>query len=176
MLLLFFLMQPVKIIDPHLVSSFFDGFKRAYLHTTLELENKSSWVADCSLNLQVTTEVEGNICLVEHQQTYYISVPPGKVIQHTIPPVSASIIFCMFCCLIIILSHSLLLSSTFSAFISCFLTNHTRYKKLNLMSTTNHLMKYQFHHNLNWWWEMCWVICIRWRGITHISYLGSSEW
>ncbi|XP_020264142.1 mannosylglycoprotein endo-beta-mannosidase isoform X2 [Asparagus officinalis] len=77
---------PVKIIDPHLVSSFFDGFKRAYLHTTVELENESSWAAECSLNLQVTTEVEGNICLIEHHQTYAVSVPPGKVIQYTVPP------------------------------------------------------------------------------------------
>lgn len=77
---------PVKIIDPHFVSSFFDDFKRAYLHTTLELENKSSWLAECSLTLQVTTEVEGNICLVEHLQTHEVSIPPGTVLQYTIPP------------------------------------------------------------------------------------------
>lgn len=88
----FFSMQPVKITDPHLVSSFFDNFKRAYLHITVELENKSSWIAECSLNLQVTTEVEGNICLVEHHQTYDVSISPGKVIQYTVPPVSTFII------------------------------------------------------------------------------------
>ncbi|KAK7836705.1 mannosylglycoprotein endo-beta-mannosidase [Quercus suber] len=60
---------PVKIIDPHLVSSFFDDYKRVYLHATTELENRRAWVAECSLNIQVTTGVEGNICLVGHLQT-----------------------------------------------------------------------------------------------------------
>nr|POE52974.1 mannosylglycoprotein endo-beta-mannosidase [Quercus suber] len=60
---------PVKIIDPHLVSSFFDDYKRVYLHATTELENRCAWVAECSLNIQVTTGVEGNICLVGHLQT-----------------------------------------------------------------------------------------------------------
>ncbi|KAL8159506.1 hypothetical protein V2J09_001043 [Rumex salicifolius] len=32
---------PVKIIDPHLVSTYFDNYKRVYLHTTTELENRS---------------------------------------------------------------------------------------------------------------------------------------
>ncbi|KAK2390389.1 mannosylglycoprotein endo-beta-mannosidase [Trifolium repens] len=49
---------PVKIIDPHLVSSFFDNYKRVYLHATTELENRSSWTAECSLSIHVTTELE----------------------------------------------------------------------------------------------------------------------
>ncbi|GAV63161.1 Glyco_hydro_2 domain-containing protein/Glyco_hydro_2_C domain-containing protein/Glyco_hydro_2_N domain-containing protein [Cephalotus follicularis] len=76
---------PVKIIDPHLVSSHFDNYKRAYLHATTELENKGSWVAECSLNIQVTKEVEGSICLVEHLQTQHVSVPPGAHVQYTFP-------------------------------------------------------------------------------------------
>ncbi|XP_017977372.1 PREDICTED: mannosylglycoprotein endo-beta-mannosidase isoform X2 [Theobroma cacao] len=76
---------PVKIIDPHLVSSFFDHNTRVYLHATTELENKSAWVAECSLNIQVTTELEGSICLVEHLQTQHVSVPPGARIQYTFP-------------------------------------------------------------------------------------------
>ena len=63
-LILYYLMLPVKIIDPHLVSLFFDDYKRVYLHATTELENRRAWVAECSLNIQVTTGVEGNICLV----------------------------------------------------------------------------------------------------------------
>ncbi|RRT40551.1 hypothetical protein B296_00048403 [Ensete ventricosum] len=81
------LMQPVKITDPHLVSSFFDGFKRVYLHTTVGLENRSSRLAECSLSLRVTTELEGNICLVEHLQSYELQIPPGTHIQFTLPPV-----------------------------------------------------------------------------------------
>ncbi|XP_074592020.1 mannosylglycoprotein endo-beta-mannosidase isoform X2 [Curcuma longa] len=77
---------PVKISDPHLVSTFFDNFKRAYLHTTLELENKSSWLAECVLSLQVKIEIEENICLVEHLQSHELSVPPETLIQFTIPP------------------------------------------------------------------------------------------
>lgn len=76
---------PVKLVDPHLVSSFFDNYKRVYLHATTELENRSSWVAECSLNLQVTTELEGGFCLVEHLQTQQVSVPPGKCVQFTFP-------------------------------------------------------------------------------------------
>ncbi|KAF8392455.1 hypothetical protein HHK36_022797 [Tetracentron sinense] len=76
---------PVKITDPHLVSSFFDDYKRVYLHTTTELENKSAWVAECSLSIQVTTELEGNICLVEHLQTQHLSVPPSTQVQFTFP-------------------------------------------------------------------------------------------
>lgn len=76
---------PVKITDPHLVSSFFDNYKRAYLHATVELENKSAWVAECSLNIQVTTELENSICLVEHLRTQHVSVPPGAFLQYTFP-------------------------------------------------------------------------------------------
>lgn len=76
---------PVKIIDPHLVSSFFDGYKRVYLHATTELVNRSAWVAECSLNIQVTTELEGSMCLVEHLQTQHVSIPAGSQIQYTFP-------------------------------------------------------------------------------------------
>ncbi|XP_020108035.1 mannosylglycoprotein endo-beta-mannosidase isoform X3 [Ananas comosus] len=77
---------PVKISDPHLVSSFFDDFKRSYLHTTVELQNQSSWLAECSLSIQVSNELEGNICLVEHLRSYELSIPPSSVVQYTIPP------------------------------------------------------------------------------------------
>ncbi|KAL6959225.1 mannosylglycoprotein endo-beta-mannosidase [Sarracenia purpurea var. burkii] len=75
--------KPVKIVDLHLVSSFFDNYKRAYLHSTTELVNRSSGVAKCSLNIQVTTELEEDICLVEHLQTEQVSIPPGSSIQYT---------------------------------------------------------------------------------------------
>lgn len=80
-------MQPVKMIDPHLVSSFFDNYKRAYLHTTIELVNKSNWVAECSVNIQVGTELEGDIYLVEHLQTQHLSIPAGSQVQYTLPEV-----------------------------------------------------------------------------------------
>lgn len=80
-------MQPVKIIDPHLVSSFFDNYKRVYLHATTELENRSASVAECSLNIQVTTELEGNVCLVEHLQTQHLSIPAGSRVKYTFPEV-----------------------------------------------------------------------------------------
>ncbi|WJX13225.1 mannosylglycoprotein endo-beta-mannosidase [Trifolium repens] len=76
---------PVKIIDPHLVSSFFDNYKRVYLHATTELENRSSWTAECSLSIHVTTELEGNIHLVEQLQTQNISVPAKSQLQYTFP-------------------------------------------------------------------------------------------
>ncbi|XP_054789489.1 mannosylglycoprotein endo-beta-mannosidase-like isoform X2 [Prosopis cineraria] len=76
---------PVKIIDPHLVSSFFDNYKRVYLHATVELKNKSAWTAECSLNIQVTTDVEENIYLVEHLQTQHVSVPAKSRLQYTFP-------------------------------------------------------------------------------------------
>ncbi|GER55392.1 beta-mannosidase [Striga asiatica] len=76
---------PVKIVDPHLVSSFFDDYKRAYLHTTLELVNKSKEVASCSLNIQVGSELDGNIILVEHLHTHHLSIPAGSHVQHTLP-------------------------------------------------------------------------------------------
>lgn len=78
----------MKIIDPHLVSSFFDDFRRSYLHTTVELQNKSSWVAECTITLQVTTELEGNICLVEHLQNSVLTIPAKSDIEYTLPPVS----------------------------------------------------------------------------------------
>lgn len=78
----------MKIIDPHLVSSFFDDFRRSYLHTTVELQNKSSWVAECTVTLQVTTELEGNICLVEHLQNSVLTIPAKSDIEYTLPPVS----------------------------------------------------------------------------------------
>lgn len=85
-------MQPVKIIDPHLVSSFFDNYERAYLHTTTELENRSSWTAECSLSVLVTMELEDSICLVEQLQTQNVSVPAKSRVQYTFPEVSNSIV------------------------------------------------------------------------------------
>ncbi|KAK6159893.1 hypothetical protein DH2020_003274 [Rehmannia glutinosa] len=76
---------PVKIVDPHLVSSFFDNYKRVYLHTTMELANKSDWVAECTLNIQVGTELEGDICTVEHLHTQNLSIPAASQIQYTLP-------------------------------------------------------------------------------------------
>lgn len=81
------LLQPVKIIDPHLVSSFFDNYKRVYLHATIELENRSTCVVECSLNIQVTTELEGNVCLVEHLQTQHLSIPARSRVKYTFPEV-----------------------------------------------------------------------------------------
>ncbi|KAG2695537.1 hypothetical protein I3843_07G017500 [Carya illinoinensis] len=77
--------EPVKVVDPHLVSSFFDNYKRVYLHATTELENNSGWVAQCSLNIQVTIELEGNIFLVEHLVTQHVSIPAGSRVQYTFP-------------------------------------------------------------------------------------------
>ncbi|KAK7828824.1 mannosylglycoprotein endo-beta-mannosidase, partial [Quercus suber] len=76
---------PVKIIDPHLVSSIFYYYKRVYLHYTTELENRSAWVAECSLNIQVTTRVEGNISLEGHILTQHVSIPVGSQVQYTFP-------------------------------------------------------------------------------------------
>lgn len=81
-------MQPVKIIDPLLVSTFSDDYKKAYLHTTTELENRSSLTAECSLSVQVTTELEDSICLVEHLQTQDLSIPANSAVQYTFPEVS----------------------------------------------------------------------------------------
>ena len=91
--MLYYLMKPVKIIDPHSVSLFFDDYKRVYLHATTELENRRAWVGECSLNIQVTTGVEGNICLVEHLLTQHLSFPAGSHVQYTFPEVSDSIHF-----------------------------------------------------------------------------------
>ncbi|KAH6805791.1 glycoside hydrolase family 2 protein [Perilla frutescens var. frutescens] len=76
---------PVKIVDPHLVSTFFDNYTRAYLHTTVELVNKSNSVVDCSVKIQVGTELEGDIFLVEHLQTQHLSIPAGSNILYTLP-------------------------------------------------------------------------------------------
>ncbi|XP_004495730.1 mannosylglycoprotein endo-beta-mannosidase [Cicer arietinum] len=80
-----FITGPVKIIDPHLVSSFFDNYSRVYLHATTELENRSSWTTECSLSIHVTTELEGSIHLVEQLQTQNISVPAKSRVQYTFP-------------------------------------------------------------------------------------------
>lgn len=79
-------MQSVKIVDPHLVSSLFDNYKRVYLHTTTELVNKGAEVAECSLNIQVSTELN-DICLVEQLQTQNVTIPPGACVQYTFPEV-----------------------------------------------------------------------------------------
>ncbi|KAG8363817.1 hypothetical protein BUALT_Bualt19G0061700 [Buddleja alternifolia] len=76
---------PVKMVDPHLVSSFFDNYKRAYLHTTLELVNKSNSIAECTVNIQVGTELEGDIIRVEHLQTQHLFIPAGSHVQYTLP-------------------------------------------------------------------------------------------
>ncbi|KAL9233289.1 hypothetical protein vseg_008310 [Gypsophila vaccaria] len=76
---------PVRIIDPHLVSSFFDDYRRVYLHTATELENRSGWVAECSLNIEVSIEIEGGIHHVQNLQTQHLSIPPGARVQYSFP-------------------------------------------------------------------------------------------
>ncbi|XP_074312296.1 mannosylglycoprotein endo-beta-mannosidase isoform X2 [Silene latifolia] len=76
---------PVKITDPHLVSSFFDDYRRVYLHTTTELENRSGWVAECSLNIEVSIELEGDFCHVQPLPTQHLSIPPGACVQYSFP-------------------------------------------------------------------------------------------
>ncbi|KAK9054795.1 hypothetical protein SSX86_025874 [Deinandra increscens subsp. villosa] len=76
---------PVKIVDPHLVSSFFDDYKRVYLHATADFVNRSDKAADCSLSIQVSTELEGNTFLVENLQTKQLSVPAKSHVQYTFP-------------------------------------------------------------------------------------------
>ena len=83
-----FWLQPVRIIDPHLVSTFFDNYKRVYLHVTAEFENKSTWKADCSVTIQITTELENGVCLVEILHTENVIIPARGVVQHTFKPVS----------------------------------------------------------------------------------------
>ncbi|KAL0797531.1 hypothetical protein Bca101_052705 [Brassica carinata] len=78
--------EPVRIIDPHLVSTFFDNYKRVYLHVTTELENKSTWKADCSVTIQITTELENGVCLVEILHTENVIIPARGQIQHTFKP------------------------------------------------------------------------------------------
>ncbi|KAD3067495.1 hypothetical protein E3N88_35375 [Mikania micrantha] len=76
---------PVKIVDPHLVSSFFDDYKRVYLHSTVDLVNRSDKAANCSLSIQVSTELEGNTILVENLQTKQLSVSANSHAQYTFP-------------------------------------------------------------------------------------------
>ncbi|KAL0697481.1 hypothetical protein Bca4012_053603 [Brassica carinata] len=78
--------EPVRIIDPHLVSTFFDNYKRVYLHVTTELENKSTWKADCSVTIQITTELENGVCLVEILHTENVIIPARGKTQHTFKP------------------------------------------------------------------------------------------
>ena len=61
------------------------------MHATTELENRGAWVAECSLNIQVTMGVEGNVCLEEHLLTQHLSFPAGSHMQYTFPEVSDSI-------------------------------------------------------------------------------------
>lgn len=84
-------MQPVKIVDPHLVSTFFDAYTRAYLHTTVELVNKSNSDAECSVKIQAGTELEGDVFLVEHLQSQHLSIPAGSHVLYTLPEVGLSL-------------------------------------------------------------------------------------
>lgn len=77
---------PVKISDPHLVSSFFDDLKRVYLHTTAEFTNVSSLAADCTLKVQVALELEDGVCLIEHMETKELSIPGGTSVLYTFSP------------------------------------------------------------------------------------------
>lgn len=58
---------------------------------TTELENKSKWSADCSLNIQITSELEDGFCLVEHLYTENVMIPAQAHIQHTFNPVSGTV-------------------------------------------------------------------------------------
>ncbi|XP_051144766.1 mannosylglycoprotein endo-beta-mannosidase isoform X2 [Andrographis paniculata] len=76
---------PVKVVDPHLASTFYDNYKRVYLHTTLDLVNKGDKAAECNLTIQVATEVEGDVYTIEHLYSQILQVPARSLVQYTFP-------------------------------------------------------------------------------------------
>eukprot|EP00252_Welwitschia_mirabilis_P014173 TRINITY_DN31221_c0_g1_i1.p1 TRINITY_DN31221_c0_g1~~TRINITY_DN31221_c0_g1_i1.p1 ORF type:complete len:972 (-),score=181.04 TRINITY_DN31221_c0_g1_i1:486-3401(-) len=77
---------PIKIADPHLVSTFFDDYKRVYLHTTAEFTNLSQLDIDCTLKLRVTQEKEDGMTLIDHVSTHDLNIPGGTSIMYTFQP------------------------------------------------------------------------------------------
>lgn len=75
---------PVKISDPHLVSSFFDNYKRVYLHSSVELTNTSSKPMSCTINLEVQMESGKNS---EHVIEQELMVAGEATVLFTFPPV-----------------------------------------------------------------------------------------
>lgn len=59
---------------------------------TTELENKSTWKADCSVTIQITTELENGVCLVEILHTENVTIPARGNTQHTFKPVSVTLL------------------------------------------------------------------------------------
>ncbi|MCO5581965.1 hypothetical protein L7F22_035854 [Adiantum nelumboides] len=75
---------PVKLSDPHLVSSFFDNFKRVYLHSSVELTNTSSKPVFCTIKMEVQTEPRKNL---EHVIEQELTLPGEATILFTFPQV-----------------------------------------------------------------------------------------
>lgn len=74
---------PLRISDPHLVSSFFDNFKRVYLHSSIGITNTSSSSVACVIKLQVGIESKSSI---EHLSEQDLVIPGRTTALFTFPP------------------------------------------------------------------------------------------
>ncbi|KAH7296412.1 hypothetical protein KP509_26G022600 [Ceratopteris richardii] len=70
--------------NPHLVSSFFDNFKRVYLHSSIELMNMNSEAVSCTVKMEIQLASRNNI---EHVVEQDITVPPEATTLFTLPQV-----------------------------------------------------------------------------------------
>ncbi|CAM6101571.1 unnamed protein product [Calypogeia fissa] len=76
---------PITINDPHLVTTFYDNYTRAYLHASTELHNASSEDMNCSVKINVTRNIEDEFCSVEHIHSTQLTVKGGTRISYTFP-------------------------------------------------------------------------------------------
>lgn len=59
-------LQPVRLVDPHLAATFSNTFKQAELWVTTELVNTSSAPTTVIVRLNVSLDVDGDTCIVDH--------------------------------------------------------------------------------------------------------------
>lgn len=56
----------MRLVDPHLAATFSNTYKQAELWVTTELVNASSAPATVTVRLNVSLDVDGDTCLVDH--------------------------------------------------------------------------------------------------------------
>ena len=81
-------LQPVRIVDPHLVATFHNSYTEADLWATMELANTSPDRMTVVVKLNVSLDDAGDFCIVDHVHiSKDVVIEGNSTISYSLPPV-----------------------------------------------------------------------------------------
>lgn len=80
--------QPVRFVDPHLVTTFHNSYAQADLWVTTELVNTSSAQVTVTVKLNVSLDDADEFCIIDHVHTSQdIVIEGNSTMPYSLPPV-----------------------------------------------------------------------------------------